>query len=52
MGWLEAADIILKAMSDTIQNQTVTYDLHRLMPRATLLSCSEFGDAMISSMSE
>jgi isocitrate dehydrogenase len=51
MGWLEAADIILQSMSDTIKNQTVTYDLERLMPGATLLSCSEFGDAMIESMS-
>jgi len=51
MGWLEAADLILQSMSDTIKNQTVTYDLERLMPGATLLSCSEFGDAMIESMS-
>ncbi len=52
MGWVEAADLILQSMSSTIMNQTVTYDLHRLMPGATKLSCSEFGDALISSMSE
>jgi isocitrate dehydrogenase len=50
MGWLEAADLILQSMSDTIKNKTVTYDLHRLMPGATKLSCSEFGDAMIDSL--
>jgi len=51
MGWPEAADLILQSMSDTIKNRTVTYDLERLMPAgATLLSCSEFGDAMIESM--
>ncbi|MFP6775714.1 MAG: NADP-dependent isocitrate dehydrogenase [PS1 clade bacterium] len=51
MGWSEAADLILQSMSDTIKNRTVTYDLERLMPAgATLLSCSEFGDAMIESM--
>jgi len=51
MGWTEAADMVLKAMSNVIQNKTVTYDLERLMNGATLLSCSEFGDAMIDSLS-
>lgn len=51
MGWTEAADMIIEAMSKTIQNKTVTYDLERLMDGATLLSCSEFGDAMIESIS-
>ncbi len=50
MGWLEAADMILEAMSNVIQNKTVTYDLERLMNNATLLSCSEFGDAIIDSI--
>jgi isocitrate dehydrogenase len=36
-------------MSNVIQNKTVTYDLERLMDGATLLSCSEFGDALIDS---
>jgi isocitrate dehydrogenase len=51
MGWTEAADKILEAMSVVIQNKTVTYDLERLMDGATLLSCSEFGDALIDSIS-
>jgi isocitrate dehydrogenase (NADP) (EC 1.1.1.42) len=51
MGWVEAADMVLKAMSNVIQNKTVTYDLERLMEGATLLSTSEFGDAMIESIS-
>lgn len=50
MGWVEAADLVLNAMSKVIQNKTVTYDLERLMTGATLLSCSEFGDAMIEAM--
>jgi isocitrate dehydrogenase len=33
-----------------LQNKTVTYDLERLMDGATLLSCSEFGDALIDSL--
>ena len=28
----------------------MTYDFDRLMDNATLLSCSEFGDAMIENM--
>ncbi|BAF61514.1 NADP-dependent isocitrate dehydrogenase [Candidatus Vesicomyidisocius calyptogenae] len=47
MGWIQAADMVLEAMSNVIQNKTVTYDLERLMDDATLLSCSEFGDALI-----
>ena len=49
LGWSEAADLIIEAMSKTIKNKTVTYDLARLIDDATLLSCSEFGDALIES---
>jgi isocitrate dehydrogenase len=45
--WNAAADLVLQAMSATILNKKVTYDLERLMEGANLLSCSEFGDAMI-----
>jgi isocitrate dehydrogenase len=50
MGWKEAADMILSTMEKTIANKQVTYDFHRLMEGATLLKCSEFGDALISNM--
>jgi len=50
MGWTEAADLILNAMSKTIKNKTVTYDLERLIDDATLLSCSEFGKALEDSI--
>ena len=50
MGWTEAADLILNAMSKTIQNKTVTYDLERLIDDATILSCSEFGKALEDSI--
>ena len=46
IGWQEAADLILNAMSSTIKNKTVTYDLERLIDDATLLSCSEFGNVL------
>jgi len=50
MGWIEAADLIIKSTESAIAAKTVTYDFERLMDGATLMSCSEFGDAMISHM--
>ncbi|MDZ7804502.1 NADP-dependent isocitrate dehydrogenase [Thiohalophilus sp.] len=50
LGWTEAADRVVLAMSRAIANKTVTYDFERLMDGATLLSCSGFGDAMIEQM--
>ncbi len=50
MGWNEAADLIVKGMEGAIQAKTVTYDFERLMDGATLLKCSEFGDAVIDKM--
>ncbi|MEZ5054991.1 MAG: NADP-dependent isocitrate dehydrogenase [Chitinophagales bacterium] len=47
MGWQEAADLIIKGMEAAITQKTVTYDFERLMEGATLLKCSEFGDAII-----
>lgn len=50
MGWIEAADLIIKGVSGAIAEKTVTYDFERLMPGATLLRCSEFGEAIIAKM--
>jgi isocitrate dehydrogenase len=50
LGWNEAADLILHSMSKTIGQKRVTYDFHRLMEGATLLKCSEFGNALIENM--
>jgi len=50
MVWDEAADFIVKGMEGAISAGTVTYDFERLMDDATLLSCSEFGNALISHM--
>jgi isocitrate dehydrogenase len=47
MGWDDAADRIIRGMEGAIGAKTVTYDFHRLMEGATLLKCSEFGDAVI-----
>ncbi|MBB1521486.1 NADP-dependent isocitrate dehydrogenase [Aquipseudomonas guryensis] len=50
MGWTEAADLIIKGTNGAIGAKTVTYDFERLMDGAKLLSCSQFGDAMIAHM--
>jgi isocitrate dehydrogenase len=50
LGWNEAADLVVKGMEGAISAGTVTYDFERLMDGATLLSCSAFGEAMISHM--
>ncbi|MBA53076.1 MAG: isocitrate dehydrogenase (NADP(+)) [Pseudomonadales bacterium] len=52
LGWTEAADLVIKGMQGAIEAKTVTYDFERLMPDATLLRCSEFGDAIISHMED
>lgn len=51
LGWTEAADLIIQGLSDAISAKTVTYDFERLMEGATLLKCSEFGDAITQHMS-
>ncbi len=50
MGWTEAGELIEKAISETIQQKRVTYDLHRQIEGATLLKCSEFGAAIVENM--
>lgn len=47
MGWNEAADNIKRALSEVIQNKTVTVDFYNLMEDATLLKTSEFADKII-----
>jgi len=50
LGWNEAADLIISSLERTIGQKRVTYDLERLMPGATLLKTSEFGEAMVENM--
>tara|TARA_B100002019_G_C21246193_1_gene588400 strand:+ start:23 stop:1258 length:1236 start_codon:yes stop_codon:yes gene_type:complete len=50
MGWTESADLIVKGMEGAISSKKVTYDFERLMEGATLLSCSDFGRAIVSHM--
>ena len=50
MNWNEAADLIYASLAKTIASKRVTYDFHRLMERATLLKCSEFGTEIIKNL--
>jgi isocitrate dehydrogenase len=48
--WYEAADLIVRALEKTIDQKRVTYDLARQMNGAELVSCSEFGKAIVENM--
>ncbi len=48
LGWVEAADAIIRAMAKAIESKVVTYDFARLMQGATQVACSKFGEALIS----
>jgi isocitrate dehydrogenase len=50
LGWLEAADLIVKGMDGAIAAKTVTYDFARQMEGAKEVKCSEFGTEIISHM--
>ncbi len=50
LGWDEAARAIETALERTIEQKRVTYDFHRQMEGATLLSCSGFADAIIENL--
>jgi isocitrate dehydrogenase len=51
MGWQEAADSIVNALSQTIKDKTVTVDFYNLMENATLVKTSEFADKIIEKLS-
>jgi len=50
LGWIEAADLILKGLNGAIGSKKVTYDFARLMEGATEIKCSAFGDNIIAHM--
>jgi len=47
MGWVEAADRILKGMDGAIRGKQVTYDFARLTDGAKQIPCSAFGREII-----
>jgi isocitrate dehydrogenase len=50
LGWVEAADLVVKGMDGAIGSKHVTYDFARLMDDATEVKTSEFGDLIIGKM--
>ncbi len=50
MGWVEAADLIIKGMEGAIGSRHVTYDLARNEPDATVLSTTDFGHEVVANM--
>ncbi len=52
LGWVEAADLIIQGMEKAILGKLVTYDFARLMPGATQVSCSAFGQRIIEQMGD
>ena len=52
MGWKEAADLIIRGVEGAVAAGTVTYDFARMLPGSKEVKCSEFGDAVIRTMTE
>ena len=50
LGWNEAASSIHTALSKTISEKVVTYDLARLLEGATEVKCSEFAEAVVKNL--
>ncbi|HQN64182.1 MAG TPA: NADP-dependent isocitrate dehydrogenase [Methylophilus sp.] len=50
MGWIEAANLILKAVGKAIQSGRVTGDFSSQMEGATQVGTAEFGDEIIANM--
>lgn len=47
LGWTEAADLIIAGIEKVIRQKHFTFDLYNQDDRATLMSTSQFGDAII-----
>jgi len=50
MGWVEAADLVIRGVEGAIEAKTVTYDFERLMTGATVVSSMGFAEAIIKNM--
>ncbi len=50
LGWDDAANLVIHGIEQAIEKKQVTYDLERQMEGASLLKCSEFGEAIVANM--
>ncbi len=52
IGWVEAGEMIFKAVEKTIMEKTVTYDLARLMEGAIETTCSGFAERVAGNLQD
>ncbi|HEX7557266.1 MAG TPA: NADP-dependent isocitrate dehydrogenase [Leptolinea sp.] len=50
LGWPEAADLVIRGLEGALAARTVTFDIHRLLPDATLVTTDGFASSMINTM--
>jgi len=50
LGWNETEQLVKDALEKTIQDKTVTYDIHRQIEGGEKVKCSEFADLVIENM--
>jgi len=50
IGWEEAAELVRQAITAVLQDKLVTLDFYRLLEKATLVSTTGFGQAVIKKM--
>ncbi|MFQ5872162.1 MAG: isocitrate/isopropylmalate family dehydrogenase, partial [Candidatus Geothermarchaeales archaeon] len=48
--WFDAANLVRKAIEETILQKSVTYDVHRQIQGGKLVKCSEFGKLVMDNM--
>lgn len=47
LGWSEVSEFITRSIEEALVNKTVTKDFADQMERATVLSCSDFGEVLV-----
>ncbi len=50
LGWNKTEKLVKKALEKTIQDKTVTYDIHRQIEGGQKVKCSEFAELVIENM--
>ncbi len=50
MGWDDTEELVKDALETTIENKTVTYDIHRNIEGGKKVKCSEFAELVVENM--
>jgi len=48
--WFDAANLVKRAIEETILQKSVTYDVHRQIQGGKLVKCREFGKLVMDNM--